>query len=297
MADGNSSPRDTNELMSVILVVGGQSESAYFRAVLPQSHPWAALDKLGVQVLSANGDSKIPLLVAQGRKDGKKVMVLYDRDALSRAHEQATVIEDEDVVTHELRSDFEASFDPEIVHAAITVLGYDAEIECLRQARSSGNTFAALETCAHATADAKPFGKVQLAEALGTVSDKTWYVPEEIYAAAVRLGELCDITPWADQCGWSKEATDSIEAAGRLYVSSHVSNDTVGYWDFERDAAGSISLPGTFDGRVAICRAGRRFVVRKFERDHAGSLLFATWVHVFDRGHDPDRERRAVVGS
>ena len=127
---------------------------------------------------------------------------------------------------------------------------------------------------------------MQLAEALGTVSDKTWYVPEEIYAAAVRLGELCDITPWADQCGWSKEATDSIEAAGRLYVSSHVSNDTVGYWDFERDAAGSISLPGTFDGRVAICRAGRRFVVRKFERDHSGSLLFATWVHVFDRGHD-----------
>lgn len=95
--------------MPADLIVGGPSEVAYFRAVLEQCHPWSDLEELGVRVLSADGDSNIPALVEYSREGGRKTMVLYDRDALSRAHEQAAVINDEGSEPYELNSDFEGS--------------------------------------------------------------------------------------------------------------------------------------------------------------------------------------------
>lgn len=267
--------------MPADLIVGGQSELAYFRAVLKQCHPWSDLEALGVRVLSADGDSNIPALVERSRRDGRKTMVLYDRDALSRAHEQATVIHDEAVEPYELTSDFEASFDPEIVQHGLRRLSYESELECLTQARASQDPFHAIVDCAVPIGEPKAFGKVELAQAMGHVSAQTWYVPSEIYSMVVRLGELCEVGAFVNQPRWTGDAPS--EARGRLYVSNHVTNNSIGYWDFERQEAGTIPLPETFDARVAICCAGTRFVVRRFERDHRTSLPISTWVHVFDQ--------------
>lgn len=134
--------------MPVDLIVGGPSELVYFHAILKQCHPWADFEDLGVRVSSAGGDSKIPALVERNCRDRRKTMVLYDRDALSRAHEQATVIHDENVQVYELNSDFEASFDPEIVQLGLRRLSYAAEIECLARARMSQRPFRAISDCA-----------------------------------------------------------------------------------------------------------------------------------------------------
>lgn len=269
----------------IVLVVGGESERAYFDAVLSQAHPFADLAGAGVEVHCARGDSEIPALTEDHLNDGREVVVLYDRDALERAHEQASVLRTEGIRVHELEADFEAAFDAEIIQRALEALDYEAELECLHQARESSRAFAAIEECAQPVGDAKPLSKVLLATACAEESVRTWYVPVEIYNLAIRLGELRGLGRFGGTMGWDESAISALEGSGRLYVSNHVSNGEVPYWDFDRGLANSIALPESFDGRVAICRNGRRFVLRKHERSGGGEVG-ATQIFVMDLDKD-----------
>jgi hypothetical protein len=261
------------------LIVGGESELRYLEPILAQVHPWADLRRLGVTIERADGDSKIPALVEKSCRAGRRVLVLFDRDALARAHEQAEVINRPDVEPYELRSDFEAAFDPVIVSAALVRLGYAADTYRLQQARLAERPFDAIEECATPGPDPRHLTKTSLATTLSAISAETWYVPEEIYRAVIRLGEVSGAPPMTHAEEWL--GTPDVPAIGRLYLCNHVSNDAVRYFDFDRRELREIGLPGTFDGMVSPCRQGARFVVRKFERRGA-TLPAETWIHVLD---------------
>jgi hypothetical protein len=223
-----------------------------------------------------------------------------DRDALARAHEQAGVINRPDVEPHELRSDFEASFDPVIVGAALARLGYAADAYRLQQARVAKRPFDAIVECAEPGTEARHLTKTSLASTLSEISGETWYVPEEIYRAAIRLGELSGAPPIMREHEWA--GVNAPPARGRLYLCNHVSNDAVRYFDFDRREPGEIRLPGAFDAMVSICRRGERFVARRFER-RGGVTPAETWVHVFDldgetlvSADQPFRIRGSVYG-
>ena len=53
-------------------------------------------------------------------------------------------------------------------------------------------------------------------------------------------------------------------------------------WDFDSKSDAELQLHGRFEGLVAVCRRGSRFVARKFERPGTGGTPTNTWVHVFD---------------
>jgi hypothetical protein len=264
---------------AVTLVVGGQSELAYLGAILSRIHPWADLASLGVEIVCAKGDSRIPAAVQKARRAGKRVMVLLDRDALMRANEQADVIRHDDVEFYELRSDFEGAFDVEALKAGLNRLGYEADMFALRQALCATAPFAAVTQCVKPVDDPAPLGKVQLAEALAQGSADTWYVPNELFRLAVRLGKLCGVGPFSPNQQWYPDP--ALRARGRLYVCNHVTNTVIAFWDFDQGTAGSISLPDAFDGRAAICRKGSRYVLCKAEQ-LVEETTAHTWVHVFD---------------
>ncbi len=269
--------------MPAAIIIGGKSELVYVTAILDRAHAWADLTAYGTHVMSASGDSKIPEAIEKATAKGQRVVVILDSDALQRAREQANTIKQEDVPVYVLSSDFEGAFDPEIIQRALPLLGYQASIECLNNALRSSAVFDGIAECAKPQDSARPLGKTRLAEALGDVSQRYWYFPRELDPVFDAVGKHCGIDryPPPEFLSWS-QGTKGVEADGKLYVCNHVSNARVAYWDFDRRESVDIPLPGQFDGLVAVCRGGSRFVARKHERHAAHGMPTNTWVHVFD---------------
>ena len=183
------------------------------------------------------------------------------------------------MASYELNSDFEASFDIEVVQRSLSRLGYEADFHRLRQALIRRGAFEAIADSAKPVGEPQPFGKVDLAEAMGELSAQIWYVPAQIFQAVIRLGELSGVGPFSDRQAWADGVPP--DARGRLYVCNHVSNDSVGCWDFSRRCSSSITLPETFDGTVSVCRGGKRFVARKYNQSGVANAT-ETWIHVLD---------------
>jgi hypothetical protein len=286
--------------MPVAIVIGGKSELLYVTAILDEGHAWAALSTCGANVVSADGDSKIPEVIDNAIAQGHRTVVMLDNDAVARAHEQASVIGRSDVRVYTLSSDFEGAFDAEIVQLALTILKCEAGVTCLADALKFSVPFDGILNCARPANGAHPFGKAQLAQALGEVSRRYWYVPRELDAVFEAVGEECGLkrTLPPQLFSWSPDATH-IESFGRLYVSNHISNDRVVYWDFQRRGEVEVALPKRFDGTIAICRRGTRIIAREFVRDSQHVLPTNTWVHIFDLQGEllTQRSRFRVPGS
>ncbi len=268
--------------MQPTLLVGGKSEALFCRALLDRGHPWKELGNSGLRIVDAGGDSKIPDLVRELQADGSPVVVLLDNDAVQRGHEQADVLATEGIAIHILPSDFEAAIAPEIVHRALVDLNMPVAMDALLTFATAPSPFNAIHEAVEAAHGTTQLGKVALARAVSQVATRRWYAPIPVYETFRDLGIACGL-PAAmppEMLNWLPTLR-ALSATGRLFAGNHVTNERITYWDFGLGQPSAYSLPGRFDGEIAICRRGTRFIVRRFER-HYGMLPSATWLHVFD---------------
>lgn len=268
--------------MQPTLLVGGKSEAIFCGALLDRGHPWKELGNSGLRIIDAGGDSKIPDQVKELQAEGSPVVVLLDNDAVQRKREQADVLATEGIAVHILPSDFEATIAPEIVHRALADLNMPVAIEALLTFATAPSPFDAIVEAVEAAHGTTQLGKAALAQAVSLVAARRWYAPVPIYETFRDLGIACGLPAVMppEMLNWLP-ILRGLGAKGRLFAGNHVTNEQIAYWDFGLDQPGAYPLPGRFDGEIAICRRGTRFIVRRFERQN-GMFPSATWLHVFD---------------